>query len=100
MAMAQREEAPWQIGDVAAIANYIYETGHLKTTARTGWTLAGIAKVESVADHSFRTAVIGVILASLEGADPARTALLCLFHDTTETRLGDIPSVGKQYLQG
>jgi putative hydrolase of HD superfamily len=34
----------------------------------------------------------------MEGADPARTALLCLFHDTQETRVGDIPSVGRAYL--
>lgn len=88
---------PWGAG--SPMANYIYEVGHLKATPRTGWTLAGISKPESVADHSFRTAVIGVILACSEGADPARTAMLCLFHDTTETRLGDIPSVGKKYLR-
>jgi putative hydrolase of HD superfamily len=81
------------------MARYIFEMGHLKATPRTGWTLAGITNPESVADHSFRTALIGVILACAEGADPARTALLCLFHDTTETRLGDIPSVGKKYLR-
>ncbi len=83
-----------------AIANYIYEVGHLKATPRSGWSLAGISNPESVADHSFRTAVIGVVLACLEDVDPGRTALLCLFHDTAETRLGDIPSVGKKYLRG
>jgi putative hydrolase of HD superfamily len=82
-----------------AMARYIFEVGHLKSTPRTGWTLAGISNPESVADHSFRTALIGVLLAYEEGADPARTALICLFHDTTETRLGDIPSVGKKYLR-
>jgi putative hydrolases of HD superfamily len=82
-----------------AMARYIFELGHLKATPRTGWTLAGISNPESVADHSFRTALIGVLLAHEEGADPARTALICLFHDTTETRLGDIPSVGKKYLR-
>lgn len=34
----------------------------------------------------------------MEGADPARTATLCLFHDTQETRIGDVPSVGKAYV--
>ena len=34
----------------------------------------------------------------MEGADPAKTATLCLFHDTQETRLGDVPSVGKPYV--
>ena len=34
-----------------------------------------------------------------EGADPGRTALLCLFHDSQETRIGDVPSVGKGYVK-
>ena len=35
---------------------------------------------------------------SERGADPAKTAVLCLFHDTQETRIGDVPSVGKAYV--
>ena len=38
------------------------------------------------------------LLAVMEGADPAKTAVLCLFHDTQETRIGDVPSVGKAYV--
>ncbi len=53
---------------------------------------------ETVAEHSFRTALIGAVLAMLEGADPAKVALLCTFHDTQETRVGDIPWVGRRYL--
>ena len=34
----------------------------------------------------------------MEGADLAKTAALCLFHDTQETRIGDVPSVGKAYV--
>jgi putative hydrolases of HD superfamily len=34
----------------------------------------------------------------LEGADPAKVALLCTFHDTQETRVGDIPWIGRRYL--
>lgn len=90
--------APEVGNGVDAIARYLFEVGHLKQTPRTGWSLAGIGDAESVADHSFRTAIIGFVLACQEDADPGRTALLCLFHDTPETRLGDIPSVGKRYL--
>jgi putative hydrolase of HD superfamily len=81
----------------ASLARYVYEMGHLKATPRTGWTLAGIDQPESVADHVFRTALIGFILAKLEGADPHKTASLCVFHDSAETRVGDIRSVGKKY---
>jgi len=59
--------------------------------------VAGVKTPESIAEHSFRTALIG--LSHLEGADPARTAMLCLLHDTQETRVGDVPSVGKAYVQ-
>jgi len=35
---------------------------------------------------------------ALLALDYGETALLCLFHDTQETRVGDIPSVGRDYL--
>jgi putative hydrolases of HD superfamily len=80
------------------LAEFLYEMGLLKRSKRTGWWLAGIHNPESIADHSFRTAVIGALLAVMEGADPGKTALLCLFHDSQESRTGDIPSVGKWYV--
>jgi putative hydrolase of HD superfamily len=73
--------------------------GLLKRSRRTGWWLAGVKDPETVAEHTFRTAVIGYALAVLEGADPDRTAALCLFHDAPETRTGDIPSVGRAYVR-
>ena len=42
--------------------------------------------------------MIGYFLALAEGADPERTATICVFHDLAEARTGDIPSVGKHYL--
>jgi putative hydrolases of HD superfamily len=81
------------------MANYLYEIGHLKYQKRTGWWRMGVRDPESVAEHSYRTAVIGYILASLEQADPERTAALCLFHDTAETRIGDLHWVTKRYLR-
>ena len=37
-------------------------------------------------------------LAALEGADVGRTAALGLLHDSPETRIGDVPSVGRAYV--
>jgi 5'-deoxynucleotidase YfbR-like HD superfamily hydrolase len=34
----------------------------------------------------------------MEGADVGRTAALCLLHDAHETRIGDVPSVGRAYV--
>jgi len=58
----------------------------------------GVRDPESVAEHSYRTAVIGYILASLEGVNPEKTAALCLFHDVAETRIGDMHWITKRYL--
>jgi putative hydrolase of HD superfamily len=82
-----------------ALARYVYEIGHLKQSARTGWWMVGISNPESVAEHTLRTALLGYLLGEMEGADAARTAVLCLFHDMQETRIGDIPYVGKAYVR-
>ncbi|WP_031510240.1 HD domain-containing protein [Streptomyces megasporus] len=78
---------------------YLMEMGALKRGRRSGWWIAGVKDPETIAEHSFRTAVIGAVLAMMEGADPAKVALLCTFHDTQETRVGDIPWIGRRYLQ-
>ncbi|WP_422070649.1 HD domain-containing protein [Streptomyces hoynatensis] len=77
---------------------YLMEMGALKRSRRSGWWIVGVKDPETIAEHSFRTAIIGSVLAMLEGADPAKVALLCTFHDTQETRVGDIPWVGRRYL--
>jgi putative hydrolase of HD superfamily len=84
--------------EVEGLTNFLYEMGLLKRYKRAGWLIAGVDNPESIAEHSFRTAIIGYVLAVMEGADPAKTAALCLFHDTQETRIGDVPSVGKGYV--
>ncbi len=80
------------------IMNYLYEIGQLKRVKRAGWWMAGIADPESVAEHSFRTAILGYLLASLEKADPMKTAMMCLFHDTPEARIMDLHRTAKHYL--
>ncbi|MEV7289519.1 HD domain-containing protein [Streptomyces sp. NPDC093252] len=77
---------------------FLLEMGMLKRAKRTGWWIAGVKDPETIAEHSFRVALIGSVLAMMEGADPARTALLGLWHDTQETRVGDIPHIGRRYL--
>jgi len=83
---------------VERVAGFLYEMGLLKRYKRTGWLVAGVRDPESIAEHSFRAAVIASVLAVMEGADPARAALLSLFHDTQETRLTDIPYLARPYV--
>lgn len=81
-----------------AFIEFAYEAGHLKSTPRSGWLRAGITNPENVAAHSWRVAVIGYMLAHEEHADPERTAVLGLFHDFPETRVGDVGAVSKGYV--
>ena len=76
----------------------LFEAGMLKKTPRTGYQFLGSGK-ESVADHSFRTAVIGYVLATQEPeADLNKVVLMCLFHDFPEARTGDHNYVNKRYV--
>src|SRR3954471_9201564 len=84
--------------DAAALAAFGYELGLLKRIRRTGWWHAGVRDPESVAEHTMRAAQLAAILAAEEGADPARAAFLALWHDTQETRTGDLPHTATAYL--
>jgi len=79
------------------IANFLYEVGMLKKTPRTGYQFLGSGN-ESVADHSFRMAIIGYVLAlEIDEANTEKTVLMCLFHDFHEARTGDQNYVNKRY---
>lgn len=95
----QPDEATSDDGQVAAVVDYLFEAGTLKRLPRTGWLNAGIKHPETIAEHSHRTALIGAILAVMEGADPAKVALMGVVHDTQETRVGDIAYIGRRYLK-
>ena len=80
------------------IVEFLFEIGMLKRSPRTGYQFLGTGG-ESVADHSFRTAVIGYVLASMEpDADSSKVLLMCLFHDFPEARTGDHNYVNKKYV--
>jgi putative hydrolase of HD superfamily len=84
--------------DATGAMSFIFEAGVLKRAARTGWWFAGIKDPESIAEHSFRTAIIGMMLATMEGADAAKVSMMCLLHDTQETRITDIPHIARRYV--
>lgn len=79
------------------LAEFLFEAGMLKKTPRTGYQFLGSGG-ESVADHSFRTTVIGYVLCSMNPeADSNRVVLMCLFHDLPEARTADHNYVNKRY---
>ena len=80
------------------IANFLFEVGMLQKTPRTGFQFLGSGG-ESVAEHILRTLFIGYTLCKLEPrVDELKVLKLCLFHDRTEARTGDMNYVNKKYV--
>lgn len=93
------ESVPESVPDpVAALAAFGYELGLLKRIRRTGWWHVGVDNPESVGAHTARVAHLAALIAAEEHADPARAAFLALWHDTQETRTGDLPHTLHDYL--
>jgi putative hydrolases of HD superfamily len=81
-----------------ALVNFLFEVGMLKKTPRSGYQFLGSGN-ESVAEHSFRTAIIGYTLSLHQpGVDSMKILLMCLFHDLHEARTGDHNYVNKRYV--
>lgn len=74
------------------ILHSYFQIMQLKRQFRRGWLRAGLsrAECESVADHSFGTAMLCLLLAAQAGLDPSRTALMALIHELGEVHAGDI----------
>lgn len=85
--------------DAASVVAFGYEMGVLKRLRRTGWWHVGIDDPESVAGHSLRVAQLAALIAAEEGGDPVRAAYLGMWHDSQETRIGDIPHSARPYVQ-
>lgn len=80
------------------IVEFMFEAGLLKRIPRSGWSLLGIKQPESVADHSFRCAVIGYLLAHMEHVSVYRVLLMTLFNDMHEARITDLHKMAQQYI--
>ncbi len=78
------------------ISDFLFEVGMLKKTPRTGYQFLGSGS-ENVAEHSYRTAIIGLILGLKENLDWKKIVLMCLFHDLHEARTGDFNYVYRRY---
>ncbi len=61
----------------------------LKGLRRTGWVDRRVESPESVADHSFRVALMVWYVARSRGLDAGRATIIALVHDLPEAELGD-----------
>ncbi|MBU4304070.1 MAG: HD domain-containing protein [Candidatus Omnitrophica bacterium] len=82
----------------ACLLDFIAEAGLLKNVKRSGWWVVGIKNPESVAEHCFRCAVLGYVLAMMENAEPQAVTLMCLFNDIHEARINDAHKMASCYL--
>ncbi|MEK6954093.1 MAG: HD domain-containing protein [Candidatus Micrarchaeota archaeon] len=82
------------------IGNFLFEIGDLKRIRRSGWWHVKIDDPESVAEHSFRVAIIAYALARLEkSSTPEKIAFAALIHDLPESRLLDLHKISKSYVK-
>ncbi|MBU1852816.1 MAG: HD domain-containing protein [Candidatus Omnitrophica bacterium] len=79
--------------------DFISEAGMLKQLKRSGWSVLGIKDAESVAEHSFRCAVIGYVLACMEKASSYKVLLMTLFNDMHEARITDLHKMAQRYIE-
>ncbi|MBI5378308.1 MAG: HD domain-containing protein [Thaumarchaeota archaeon] len=63
----------------------------LKKIPRKGWKeKLGLQNPESVADHSYLTAVMSMIISDLHGLNTQKVLKMSLFHDLAESITGDL----------
>lgn len=72
------------------ILNFFQIAANLKTIPRQGWIeKLSIKNVESVADHSYSMAIIGMILSDYEKHNTEKILKMILIHDLVESITGD-----------
>ena len=69
----------------------------MRRVDRSGWWVAGVDAPESVAEHSFRTAVLAGIIAKIMGANREKVLTMALYHDIPEARINDLHKVAQRY---
>jgi len=81
------------------LSEFLQIVGRLKAVRRSGWiSQVGIDEPESVADHSFRCAIIAMCIGSLTDVDIGKLVPMLLLHDIQEAVTGDFDSSKKKEL--
>jgi putative hydrolase of HD superfamily len=83
-----------------SLVNLLNEVGMLALIPRSGFAFLGAGR-QSVAEHSYRTALIAYVLAKLskEEVNLEKLLMICLTHDLPESRIGDLNYVQKRYVK-
>jgi putative hydrolases of HD superfamily len=77
--------------ELTALAGLFNLAGKLKQLKRQGWIDRGVDQPESVADHSYRVALMTLVTSTRDlDIDVERAVRLALVHDLPESLTGDI----------
>lgn len=73
------------------ILNFFHISANLKKISRQGWIdKLSVSNPESVADHVFSMAIMGMIFSDLENQDTEKILKMILLHDLAESVIGDM----------
>lgn len=78
------------------VVNFLFEIGTAKNVFRNHHQLIKNSN-DTIGSHSFRTAIIGLILAEMEKVNQDKVMKMCLLHDLAELRTGDANFIHKNY---
>jgi len=72
------------------VLDFLKTAANLKNIPRQGWIdKLSIDNPESVADHSYSMAIIGMLFSDLENYDSEKILKMILLHDLAESKTGD-----------
>jgi len=72
------------------ILDFFKSAINLKNISRQGWIdKLSLKHPESVADHSYSMAIMGMIMSDLENYDSEKILKMILLHDLAESKIGD-----------
>lgn len=76
--------------------DFLETVGRLKRVKRTGWVIRGVKSPESVAEHSYRTAILAMLVAKKLNLNENKLMKMALIHDLAEAVVGDVIVEGKR----
>jgi putative hydrolase of HD superfamily len=72
------------------ILDFLKTAANLKKISRQGWIdKLSLDNPESVADHSYSMAIMGMVISDLQNYDSEKIIKMILLHDLAESKIGD-----------
>lgn len=72
------------------LLHFFEASGRLKSERRRGWVIKlGMKNPESVADHSYRVALMSMVYGDARGLDTMKAVRMAILHDLAEAMVGD-----------